>query len=119
MSDRLNILKNTLEQLNSYTTMRPWRPSLMDLWVYNQLINMYESDYGNDYSGVPDFIWRKSPDEIMQHIIDSPRIFDMEYGWDSFDEEIRNYLIDNDFIVDPLDTEQVSDEEYKTNLENA
>ena len=118
MSDRLNILKSTLGQLHSYTTMKPWRPSLMDLWVYSTLINMHESDYDNGTS-IPDFIWRKSPDEIMEHIIDSSRIFDMEYGWDSFDEDIRNYLIMNDFIVDPLDTEQVSDEEYKTNLENA
>lgn len=109
MSERMQILEDTMIQLNKYTAMQPWRPSLVDLWVYNSLINMHEGDYDNG-TDTPDFIWKKTPDEIMQHIIDSPRIFDMEYGWDQTDEEIRDYLIQNDFIVDPLD-EQVETEE--------
>ena len=109
----MQILEDMHILLNKYTSMQPWRPSLVDLWVYNTLINMNEGDYSNE-STVPDFIWKKNPDEIMQEIIDGPRIFDMEYGWDTLDEEIREYLIMNDFIVDPMD---VSDEEYQNNLE--
>ena len=111
----MQILEDMLVQLNKYTTMQPWRPSLVDLWVYNILINMHESDYDNE-STIPDFLWRKTPDEVMEHIISSSRIFDLEYGWEALDEEIRDYLIMNDFIVDPLD-EEVSDEEYQNNLE--
>ena len=115
MSERMQILEDVMIQLNKYTTMQPWRPSLMDIWVYDRLISMHESDYDNG-STVPDYLWRKTPDEIMQIIIDSPKIFDMEYGWDSFDDDVRQYLIDNNFIVDPMD-EEVSDEEYQNNLE--
>lgn len=109
----MQILEDVMIQLNKYTTMQPWRPSLMDIWVYDRLLSMHENDYDNG-SSIPDYLWRKTPDEIMQHIIDSPKIFDMEYGWDSFDDDVRNYLTDNNFIVDPMN---VSDEEYQNNLE--
>ena len=46
----------------------------------------------------------RSPDEVMEHIIQEGPIFDLEYGWDAFDEEIRDYLIMNNFIDDPIDT---------------
>ena len=77
------------------------------------MMGMHESDYENE-STVPSYIWRKTPDEIMQHIIDKGYIFDLQYGVESLDEEIRDYLIMNDFIADPMD---VSDEEYTANLE--
>ena len=107
------MLEDALLLVSKYTRNEPWRPGLVDLWVYDRLISLQESDYENG-STVPDFLWRKSPDEIMQEIIDGPRIFDLEYGWETFDEEIRDYLIQNNFIVDPMD---VSDEEYQNNLE--
>mgnify|MGYP006278929803 CR=1 FL=1 len=113
MSERMQILEDTMVELNKYTNMQPWRPSLMDLWVYDKLITMHESDYENG-SSIPDFIWHKKPDEIMETIIASDKIFDMEYGWDDFDEQVRDYLIINDFIADPM---EVSDEEYQNNLE--
>lgn len=115
MSDRMQLLEDALAMVSKYTTTDQWRPGLMDLWVYDKLISMHESDYENE-STVPDFIWRKTPDEIMEILITSNRIFDMEYGWEAFDEEVREWLIENEFIADPLD-EEVSDEEYQANLE--
>ena len=115
MSDRMQMLEDAMLLVNKYTKTDSWRPGLMDLWVYDDLIGMYESDYDNG-STVPSYIWRKKPDEIMQFIIEKGRIFDLEYGWEQLDEELRDYLIENDFIADPLD-EEVSDEEYKNNLE--
>ena len=115
MSDRMQMLEDAMQLITKYTKTSNWRPGLMDLWVYDMLISMHESDYDNG-STVPDFLWRKTPDEVMEHIISSSRIFDLEYGWEALDEEIRDYLIMNDFIVDPLD-EEVSDEEYQNNLE--
>mgnify|MGYP006267921767 CR=1 FL=1 len=113
MSYRMQVLEEAMLLVNKYTTLDEWRPGLVDLLVYEILMNMYESDYDNE-STVPDFIWRKKPDEVMEHIIDKGRIFDLEFGIESLDEDIRNYLIMNDFIVNP---EEVSDEEYQTNLE--
>ena len=116
MSDRMQMLEDALELVSKYTTTGEWRPGLMDLWVYDKLMTMHESDYDNG-TDTPDYIWRKTPDEVMETIIPSNRIFDMEYGWDDFDEQVRDYLITNNFIADPMDTEEVSDEELQTNLE--
>ena len=116
MSDRLSMLIDMELKLTEYSRMQPWRPGLIDLYVYDILVGMYESDYENGTS-MPDYIWRKKPDEVMQHIIDSPRIFDLQYGWEQLDEDIRDYLIQNDFIVDPTDEDAVSDEELQANLE--
>ena len=114
MSKRFDLLKQANSILDEYVKSdTDWRPVFVDLIVYDNLLGMHESDYDNG-STVPDYLWRKTPDEIMQIIIDSPKIFDMEYGWDSFDDDVRQYLIDNNFIVDPMD---VSDEEYQNNLE--
>ena len=116
MSDRMQLLEDALGLVGKYTKTDTWRPGIVDLYVYDILIGMHESDYENG-STVPSYIWRKTPDEVMQHIIDKGRIFDLEYGWEQLDEDIREYLIQNDFIADPLDEEEVSDEEYTTNLE--
>ena len=102
MSKRLEILKDIMPILNKYTEMKPWRPSIVDTLVYDKLIGLHESDYNNG-SNIPDFIWHKTPDDVMEHIIQEGPIFDLEYGWDSFDEEIRDYLIMNNFIDDPID----------------
>jgi hypothetical protein len=92
--------------------MPEWRPGLLDLWVYDKLIQLHESDYSND-SDIPDFIWKDTPDHIMEKILESGRIFDMEYGWDAFDEDVRLYLIENDFIIDPMDNDAVTNKEEK------
>ena len=112
MSDRFNLLKQAYELTGKYTTFDSnWRPGIIDLYVYDILNGMYEADY---YLPDPEYLWRKTPDEIMQHIIASPRIFDFEYGWEQLEEEIRDYLTENDFIVSPDD---VSDEEYQQLME--
>jgi hypothetical protein len=49
----------------------------------------------------------------MEKILESGRIFDMEYGWDAFDEDVRLYLIENDFIIDPMDNDAVTNKEEK------
>jgi hypothetical protein len=107
---RLQLLEEAYAKVHEYTTTQPWRPGLVDLWVYNILINFHESDYDNG-TNIPDFIWTATPDEVMQHIIDSSRIFDLEYGWDQLDEDIRDYLKDNKFISDPMDIEDETEEE--------
>ena len=112
---RFDDLKNAYNVLLLHTRVgqQDWRPGMTDLAVYDILLGMHE----NDYEDVePQFIWCKSPDEIMEHIINSGHIFDLEYGWDQLDEEIRDYLINEDFILDP---DELSDEEYESNLTNA
>ena len=112
MSDRLFLLEEALFSVQKYTTTEPWRPGLMDLWVYDMLINMHQNDYED--VEMMTYIWRKTPDEVMQHIISSPRIFDLEFGWEQLDEEIRDYLLTENFIAH---VDEVSDEEYTNNLE--
>ena len=114
---RMQLLEDAMLLITQYTKTDTWRPGLVDLLTYDIMVGMYESDYDNE-STVPDFIWRKKPDEIMEHIITNTNyIFDLEYGLESLDEQIRDYLITNDFIADPTDEDSVSDEEYTTNLE--
>ena len=102
MSERMDLLKDIMVQLNKYTTMDSWRPSIVDSLTYDTLLSLHDSDYDNG-SNIPDFIWHKTPDEVMEHIIQNGPIFDLEYGWDAFNDEIRDYLIMNDFIEDPID----------------
>ena len=113
--ERMQLLEDALQAIETYTLTEPWRPGLVDLVVYNLMIHMHEADYDNE-TGVPDYIWRDTPDHIMQYIIDNRAPFDLEYGLENLDEEIRDYLITNNFIVDPMD-ESVTDEEYTNNLE--
>lgn len=118
MSQRMQLLEEALLIVGKYTKLIPgqWRPGLTDLYVYNVIVDMHQSDYENG-STVPDYIWRKTPDEVMETIVNSSRIFDLEYGWEQLSEDIRDYLITNKFIADPLDEDEVSDDEYQTNLE--
>ena len=111
----MQLLEDAIQLVNKYTTTDEWRPGIVDLLVYDIMIGMHESDYENG-STVPSYIWRDTPDHIMQHMIDKSRIFDLEFGLEDLDEQIRDYLIIENFIVDPLD-ESVSDEEYQTNLQ--
>ena len=111
---RLDILQDLQIKVTEYSRIKTdeWRPGLLDLWTFDTLVAMYESDY-EDVEFMS-FIWRKKPDEIMQHILDSRRIFDLEYGIETFQDELRDYMTDNDFIVH---VDDVSDEEYQANLE--
>ena len=112
--NRMQILEDLQLKITEYSRIQSdeWRPGLCDLWVYDTLVSMYESDY-EDVEFMS-HIWRKKPDEIMQYILDSHRIFDLEYGPEQLSDELRDYMTDNDFIVH---VDDVSDEEYQTNLE--
>lgn len=112
MSERMQLLEDAMQLVSKYTKTDMWRPGIIDLYVYDILIGMHESDYED--IEMMTYIWNKTPDEVMQHIIDGPRIFDLEFGWEQLDEEIREYLLDNNFIVN---VDDVSDEEYQANLE--
>lgn len=114
MSDRMQLLEEAYAIVSKYTTAVPgkWRPSITDLMVYDIIIGMHESDY-EDINSMS-YIWRKTPDEVMEALIDTPRIFDLEYGLEQLDEDVRDYLLEQEFIAY---VDDVSDEEYKTNLE--
>lgn len=104
---RMQLLENALQDLDAYTKMSPWRPGLVDLAVYNQLINMHEDDE-YDADNVT-FVWTKTPDECMQYIIDSGYIFeDLEFGFEQLYEALRDYLIEENLIVD---VSELNDEE--------
>ena len=93
--DRLSLLHDLMLLATKYSQTSPWRPAITDLWVYDTIIGMHENDAEDDY-----WIWNTTPDEVMSHLIDAGKVFDLEYGYEQADEEIREYLIDNDFIVD-------------------
>ena len=92
---RMQMLEDAMQMITQYTKTDNWRPGLIDLMVYNDLINMYESDVDDD-----SYVWLNTPDVVMEVIVESAHIFDVEYGWEDLDEQVRNYLIDNDFIID-------------------
>lgn len=97
MSDRMKLLEDAYQNIDAYTKAggsTNWRPGLIDLYVYTNLINKYESDIEDG-----NWIWSKTPDEVMEEIIASARIFDLEYGWEVFDEEVRDYLIDHEYVT--------------------
>jgi hypothetical protein len=67
----------------------------MDLLTYDMLIDMHEFDSLGD-----EFTWNDTPDHIMEKIIESGPVFDMEFGLEDLNEQVRNYLITNSFITD-------------------
>lgn len=111
MSERMQILEEAQTLITKYTHIKPWRPGLIDLYAYTTIINMHDNDYTDDNV---EYIWRKTPDEVMAFLVEDTKIFDLEYGWDQFDEDIREYLLENEFIVS---CDDVTEEEYKENLE--
>ena len=115
MSERMQLLENAYQEITKYTSYHnvdnEWRPGIIDLMVYDILLGMYESDYEDTE---PYMLWTKTPDEVMEHIITSRHGFDLEFGLDQMDEEIRDYLNNEGFTVD---ADELTDEEYQANLE--
>jgi hypothetical protein len=72
---------------------------------------MYEDDYSELK---PYTLWRKKPDEIMLSIINSTQLFTIDFGWEDLHESIREWLIEEEFIVD---ADEASEEEYKQLME--
>ena len=102
MSDRLDLLKNAYNDITSYTrTGGPsdWRPGLVDLFIYNNLVNAYEEA---EIDGV--YRFTDTPDNIMLKIIDSGYFLDLEYGIEQLHEDLDDYLRQNGYIVD-VDTD--------------
>jgi hypothetical protein len=112
MSERMQLIEEAFATISKYTSLKPWRPGLIDVYAYDIIVGMHDSDY-SDLPNI-DYIWNKTPDEVMEALIESPRIFDLEYGWEQFDEEIREYLIENNFITH---VDEATEEEIKANLE--
>jgi hypothetical protein len=104
---RIELIKNALEQVKQYTSHADgWRPGLVDIFVYNYILDMHEND-AYDVDNV-EWIWNDTPDNIMQKIIESDYVFDIEYGAEDLYETLRTYLHEKDFIthVDELEEEE-------------
>lgn len=101
MKNRIELLEEAYALVSQYTTTDYWRPSITDLMVYDIMIDWHQNDEDS-------YIWYKKPDEVMQHIIDQRYIFDLQYGLEQLDEEIRDYLLNNNFIksLDDVDEEE-------------
>ena len=96
--ERIALLEEAYALVSQYTKTDAWRPGLVDLCVYNALVGMHEDDAEEEVST---YVWIKTPDECMQYIMDKNYIFDdLEYGFEQLYEAIREYLINNDLIVD-------------------
>ena len=105
MTTRMQILEDAYQNMQSYTQMQPWRPAIVDLCVYDMIIDMHAlEDIEN-----PEYMWKDTPDHIMQNIIESEYVFEMDYGLEDLQEQINNYLIENSFIIS---VDELSDEEY-------
>lgn len=111
MTNRMKMLEDAYQQITAYTATSPYRPGLVDLILFDVLLTMHES---NDEDENPEYVWRNTPDEIMEHILDSSAQFTIEYGLEDLDEQVTQYLEDNNFVVS---ADSVSNEEYTTYLE--
>ena len=104
---RMQLLEEAYASMHQYTTHADgWRPGLVDLALYNTLISIHENDAdGEEYK------WNDTPDHIMESIMNSGRIFDLEYGMEDLYEAVREYLTTNNFIthVDELEEEEEND----------
>ena len=112
---RMGLLKDMFQTLNKYTHQQEnWRPGLVDLAIYNELSDMHESSTSS--VEMADYIWKRDVDYIMNHILETNHFFDsaLEFGSEQLYEELNDYLVENDFIVDPMD---IDDEEYQQLLE--
>ena len=96
MSDRIQLLEDALQNVQAYTKHSDgWRPGLVDIFVYNYIMDMYEGDTTEED---PDWFWNDTPDHGMESIMNSGYIFDIEYGAQDLWEALRDYLHENGFI---------------------
>lgn len=112
-NERLNLLLDIKIDMTKYTDSKgsDYRPAIQDYVTYHTLINMYEDDYSELQ---PYTLWRKKPDEIMLSIIDSTKLFTIDFGWDDLYDSIREYLQQEDFVVD---SDELTEEEYNKLME--
>ena len=109
---KMELLDQAYAIITKYTDSTS-RPGLTDLWTYDTIIGMHNNDY-EDVDNMS-YIWTKTPDEVMQYIVEANDMpADLEYGWDNFDEGVREYLVKEGFV---RYAEDVTEEELKANLE--
>jgi hypothetical protein len=109
--NRMQLLEDALQNITAYTKHEDgWRPGLVDVVVYNALISMHEDDEQEGY-----YKWNSTPDVIMEKIMNSGHIFDLEYGMEDLYEALRDYLTEKDFVTDVDDEEEKEEEEENDN----
>jgi hypothetical protein len=111
--ERLSLLLDIKIGMTKYTDAdgSDWRPAIQDYATYHTLLNMYEDDYSEP---TPYILWRKKPDEIMLNIINSDKLFTVDWGWEDLNESLREWLIEKEFIVD---ADELKEEEYNQLIE--
>jgi hypothetical protein len=110
--DRMNLLVDISVAMSKYTNAGSnWRPGIQDYCTFHTLINLYEDDMSDDNL---EYMWTKTPDEIMYHIIETNNGFTIDYGWDDLYDSLRDYVKANKFVIH---VDDMSDEEYNQLIE--
>lgn len=102
-------LDRMVEELNGLKVF----PSLVWLWVWDVIRNMQDTNPNvTPFSPVQDYVFVGDLDVVFQALWDQvdKTGFTLEYGVEDLDEAIRDWLIDNDFLV-ALDDDGWLDEE--------
>ena len=109
---RMQLLNEMIESLKEYThEQKTWRPGLVDLAVYNEMIDMHESDMDNPEFA--EYLWKSTPDVVMEYVIETNHGFEsaLEFGSEQLYEELRDYLIEEDFMISIDDADDEDDEQ--------
>ena len=102
-------LDRMVEELNGLKVF----PSLVWLWVWDVIRNLQDTNPNvTPFSPVQDYVFVGDLDVVFQALWDQvdKTGFTLEYGVEDLDEAIRDWLIDNDFLV-ALDDDGWLDEE--------
>jgi len=102
-------LDRMVEELNGLKVF----PSLVWLWVWDVIRNLQDTNPNvTPFSPVQDYVFVGDLDVVFQALWDQvdKTGFTLEYGVEDLDEAIRDWLIDNDFLV-ALDDDGWFDEE--------
>lgn len=104
---QINSLFDDLFDLNEKAIKLPVYPPLGWLWCFNILHDIYENHQNQEYN-----------DEVIAEGVTLKQIFDkfyedidglgldMELGLEVLDEVIRDWMIDNDFLVSEEDIDE-------------
>ncbi len=102
-------LDRMVEELNGLKVF----PSLVWLWVWDVIRNTQDTNPNvTPFNPVQDYVFVGDLDVVFQALWDQvdKTGFTLEYGVEDLDEAIRDWLIDNDFLV-ALDDDGWFDEE--------
>jgi hypothetical protein len=103
----MQLLEDAHASIDAYTNAGEWRPGLVDLIVFDYLIDMYQSDKESDE---PDYFWNDTPDHVMEFMIQTGQVFDIEYGAQELWESLRDWLQEADFITTTDELEEEEEE---------